>query len=282
MGKRYLRPLVENKKIDGWGDPRMVTLMGMRRKGYPASAIRAFLGHTGISKSAGVYDFGLLEHYVREHLKPIAKTVMAVLDPIKLTLVNYPSDEVEWLSMENHPDDAAMGRREVPFTRELYIERSDFAEDPPPKYHRLYIGAEVRLKGAYFVRCTEVIKDAAGVVTELRGEYDPQTKSGLPTQGRKVKGTIHWVSAAYGVPITARLYGPLVYDAPDTEDGIIDNPDSLIIMDGAVAEPGLKNAAAEDRYQFMRNGYFCLDTQDSTEHKKIFNRTVTLKSSYKE
>jgi len=281
MGKRYLKPLVENGTVDGWDDPRMVTVRGMRRRGYPPAAIRAFLGHTGVSKSMSSYDFSLLEHYIREHLKTIAKTVMAVLDPIKIILTNYPEAKTETLTMENHPEDPEMGSREVPFSREIFIEREDFMEDPPNKFFRLSPGKEVRLKGAYFITCEEVMKDCDGRVTELRCVYDPETRSGSGFDGRKVKGTLHWVSAAHAVPITAKLFETLVTDAPETEEGFAFNPNSLVVKENAVGEPCLASAKPEDRFQFMRNGYFCLDEKDSANGKPAFNRTVSLRSSYK-
>lgn len=276
MGKRYLRPLVESGRVDGWDDPRMVTLRGMRRRGYPPSAIRAFLGETGVSKSLSRVDFSLLEHFVREHLKPVAKVVMAVLDPIKVVIENYPEGQTEMLFMEYNPEDPTLGGREVPFSREIYIEREDFMENPPGKFFRLSPGKEVRLKGAYFITCTGVVKNEAGEITELRCTYDPETRSGSGFEGRKVKGTLHWVSAPDALPITARLYDTLVLDS-DNEEGIVENPNSLIVMGQAVAEPSLASATAEDRFQFMRCGYFCLDTKSPS----VFNRTVTLKSSYR-
>ncbi|MCL2216187.1 MAG: glutamine--tRNA ligase/YqeY domain fusion protein [Defluviitaleaceae bacterium] len=273
MGKRYLRGLIAEGKADGWDDPRLVTVSGMRRRGYPPAAIREFLGATGVSKALSKVEFAMLEFFVREHLAPASKVVMAVLNPLKVTIENYPEGQTEMLDIDG---------REVPFSREILIEREDFMEEPAKKFFRLAPGKEVRLKGAYYVTCTDVVKDAAGEIIEVRCTYDPATKSGtvLPdgTEMRKVKGTLHWVSAPHGVPIKAMLYDTLVLDAPEHPDGFVENPDSLIIMDKAVGEPSLADAKPDDRFQFMRNGYFCLDNK---EGGLIFNRTVSLKSSYK-
>lgn len=275
MGKRFIKQLVADGKISGWDDPRLVTLSGMRRRGYPPAAIREFLGATGISKALSKYEFEYLEHFVREHLAPVAKVVMAVLDPLKVVIENYPEDAEELLSVPFHNENE-LGAREVPFCREIYIEREDFLEDPPKKFFRLAPGKEVRLKGAYFVTCTDVVKNAAGEIVEIRCTYDPATKSGMEPP-RKVKGTLHWVSARHGVPIKANLYDTLVLDAPETEDSVRENPDSLIEKHAAVAEPCLANATAADRFQFMRNGCFCLDSAGGL----VFNRIVSLKSSFK-
>ncbi|MCL2386400.1 MAG: glutamine--tRNA ligase/YqeY domain fusion protein [Defluviitaleaceae bacterium] len=283
MGKRFIKELVASGKIIGWDDPRLVTLRGMRRRGYPPAAIREFLGATGVSKALSKYEFGFLEHFVREHLAGVSKVVMAVLDPIKVVIENYPEGQVEMLSLPFHNENTELGSREIPFCREIYIEREDFMEDPPKKFIRLAEGREVRLKGAYFVMCTAVIKDEDGNIKEIRCTYDPDTKSGGPEPNRKVKGTIHWVSAKHAVPINAMLYDTLVLDDPTSETGITENPNSLIEMNGAFAEPYLANAKPEDRYQFMRNGYFCLDTphHSTSRDKLVFNRTVSLKSSFK-
>jgi glutaminyl-tRNA synthetase len=281
MGKRFLKPLVDANKVDGWDDPRMMTLAGMRRRGYPAAALREFLGQTGVSKAQSTVDFGMLEHYVREHLKPVSKVVMAVLDPIKIIIENYPADKTEILTVAYHPDNPDMGSREIPFSRELYIERADFMEEPEKKFFRLTIGKEVRLKGAYLMLCTGVRKDAAGNITEITCTYDPATLSGTGVETRKVKGVLHWVSAAHALPITARLYDTLVIDAPETEAGVIENPNSLLLMENALAEPALKTATKDDRFQFMRQGYFCLDEKASESGKPVYNRIVELKSSYK-
>jgi glutaminyl-tRNA synthetase len=281
MGKRFLKPLVDAGKVDGWDDPRMMTVAGMRRRGYPASGIKEFLGQTGVSKAQSAVDFGLLEHYVREHLKPVSKVVMVVLDPVKVVIENYPEDKTEMLDIAYSPDNPDMGSRAVPFSREIYIDRADFMEEPEKKFFRLAPGKEVRLKGAYLVLCTGVEKDADGNIKEIRCTYDPETLSGSGVETRKVKGVLHWVSAAHTLPVTVRLYDTLVLDAPETEAGVVENPNSLIIMDNALAEPSLAGAKEEDRFQFMRQGYFCLDGKASAPGKPVFNRTVGLKSSYK-
>ena len=276
MGKRFLRPLVADGTVDGWDDPRMVTLSGMRRRGYPPAAIREFLGATGVSKATSKVDFAMLEHFVREHLSPVSKVVMAVLNPLKVVIENYPAGQAEMLNLSFHGENEELGSREVPFSREIYIEREDFMEEPEKKFFRLAPGKEVRLKGAYFVICKDTVKDADGNITEVICTYDPETKSGTPgAETRKVKGTLHWVSASHALPIKTMLYDTLVID---TEDGPIFNPNSLTEMPGAFAEPCLAEAKIEDRFQFMRNGYFC---SDSKSGKGVFNRIVSLKSSYK-
>ncbi|MCL2047166.1 MAG: glutamine--tRNA ligase/YqeY domain fusion protein [Defluviitaleaceae bacterium] len=278
MGKRFIKELVENGKISGWDDPRLVTLRGMRRRGYPPEAIRAFLGATGVNKATSKYEFDYLEFFVREALMSTARVVMAVLNPLKVIITNYPENEQEMLTLEYHTKND-LGSREVPFSREIYIEREDFMEEPAKKFFRLAPNKEVRLKGAYFITCTDVIKDEAGNITEIHATYDPLTKSGTGTEPpRKVKGTLHWVSAAHAVPITARLYDTFVVDSPDSESGVEINPNSLVEMNEALGEPCLKDAKAGDSFQFMRNGYFCLDSGDNDE--LVFNRTVTLKSSF--
>ena len=286
MGKRYLRNLVETGVVDGWDDPRMVTVAGMRRRGYSPEAIIRFIDLSGVSKSLSTADFAMLEHCVREDLKPRAKAVMAVLDPIKLTIVNYPENKTEEFPLENNPENPEMGSRMVPFSRELYIEREDYMENAPAKYHRLSEGREVRLKGAYFVKCIEAIKDAQGNVTEVLCSYDPETRSGSGFEGRKVKGTIQWVNQATAVNFKANLYDVLVFDDPENPDGYRPNPDSLIVRENSVAEPALREAKPGDPFQFIRNGYFCLDIKphrvDAGEPGGlVFNRVVSLKSSYK-
>ena len=278
LGKRFLRPIVENKKVDGWDDPRLVTISGMRRRGYPASAIREFLLATGISKAQSHVDFAMLEHFVREHLAPVSKVVMAVLEPVKVTIENYPDGQTEDLCIDFGNN---LGTRNVPFCKELYIEASDFMEEPAAKFFRLAPGKEVRLKGAYYILCKEIIKDAGGHIAEIICTYDPETKSGSGADIRKVKGTIHWVPARHAVKIKAMLYDTLVLDAPGTEEGIVENPNSLIVMDNAYGEPYLAEAKPEERFQFMRNGYFCLDKLSADNDIPIFNRTVSMKSSYK-
>jgi len=276
MGKRFIKELVAQGKICGWDDPRLVTLRGMRRRGYPPAAIRDFLGATGVSKALSKYEFEYLEHFVREHLAPVSKVVMVVLNPLKVVIENYPEDSEETLTLALHGEND-LGSREVPFGREIFIEQEDFMEEPAKKFFRLAPGKEVRLKGAYFITCTSVVKDDAGNITEVRATYDPATKSGTGVEPpRKVKGTIHWVSAKHGIPVRANLYDTLVLDAPGG-DGVVENPASLIEMNGAIAEPYLATAKPDDRFQFLRNGYFCPDENDGP----IFNRTVSLKSSYK-
>jgi glutaminyl-tRNA synthetase len=291
MGKRHIRKLVAEGKIGGWDDPRLVTISGMKRRGYPPSAIKEFLGQTGVNKAQSTADFGLLEHYVREHLKPVSKVVMAVLDPLKVVIENYPENETEMLDISYaahltepdaaHNEPTRQQSRAVPFSREIYIERDDFMEEPEKKFFRLAPGREVRLKGAYLILCTGLEKDVNGNITQIRCTYDPETKSGTPgADTRKVKGVLHWVDAKKALPITVRLYDTLVLDAPETQTGWVENPDSLVIMENALAEPALAGAKEEDRFQFMRLGYFCLDVKESTG-KPVFNRTVGLKSSYK-
>ncbi|MCL2189716.1 MAG: glutamine--tRNA ligase/YqeY domain fusion protein [Defluviitaleaceae bacterium] len=281
MGKRHIRKLVAEGKIDGWDDPRLVTISGMRRRGYPAAAIREFLGQTGVAKAQSTVDFAMLEHFVREHLKNEARLVMAVLDPVKVIIENFPEGETEMLDIPYNIDDPAAGSRKVPFTREIFIERSDFMEEPEKKFFRLAPDKEVRLKGAYLILCTGVEKDGSGNITAIRCTYDPNTKSGMG-ETRKVKGILHWVSAEYACPVTARLYETLVLDDPNAEGGVAFNPNSLTIMDGALAEPSLAGAKENERFQFMRQGYFCLDAKATEAGGKMaFNRTVGLKSSYK-
>ena len=277
MGKRFLRPLVENGVVDGWDDPRLVTISGMRRRGYPASAIREFLGATGISKAQSQVDFGMLEHFVRESLAPVSKVVMAVLRPVKVVIENYPEGQVENLEIDFGNE---LGSREVPFAREIFIEESDFMEEPASKFFRLAPGKEVRLKGAYYILCTDVKKDPDGKITEIVCTYDPETKSGSKKEMRKVKGTIHWVSVHHAKKVKAMLYDTLVIDAPETEDGFTANPHSLVVMENAYAEPYVASAPSCERFQFMRQGYFCKEGKSEGEDVPVFNRTVSLKSSY--
>jgi glutaminyl-tRNA synthetase len=255
----------------------------MRRRGYSPKAIRNFVEAVGVAKAHSKVDITMLEHFVREDLAPNAKVVMAVLNPVKLIITNYPKGQTEMLDIPNNPKNPEMGTRQVPFSGEVYIEQDDFAQNPPPKYHRLYPGNEVRLAGAYFVKCTDFIKDQNGNVTEIHATYDPATKSGSDFNARKVKGTIHWVCAQSAVTIQANLYDYLVLDDPalDTEEGLRFNENSLTIIPNALAEPSILQAAEQDRFQFMRNAYFCLDPKTSTDSKLSFNRIVELKSSYK-
>lgn len=281
MSKRKLRALVENNLVDGWDDPRMPTISGLRRRGYTPAAIRDFCEKIGVSKADSTVDSGLLDACIRDDLKAKAKVVMAVLDPLKVVITNYPEGQVEMMELENNPETEELGKRLVPFTRELYIEREDFMEEPVKKFFRLAPGKEVRLKGAYFVTCTDFVKDENGVVTEVHCTYDPATKSGSGFEGRKVKGTLHWVSATENVAATARLYDHMMLDNPDDPNGeMIMNPTSLEEKECFI-EPSIKDAQKGDRFQFMRNGYYIVDTKDTTEEHLVFNRIVPLKSSFK-
>ncbi|MCL2873697.1 MAG: glutamine--tRNA ligase/YqeY domain fusion protein [Defluviitaleaceae bacterium] len=279
LGKRFLKSLVDSGEVDGWDDPRMMTIAGLRRRGYTPESIRTCCEQTGLSKAHSVTDIAFLEHCLREDLKAKSKVVMAVLDPIKLVITNYPEDKEELLEVENNPENPEMGKRMISFSRELYIERDDFMEDAPAKFFRLAPGKEVRLKGAYFVLCTGVVKDENGNITEVHCTYDPETKSGSGFEGRKVKGTIHFVSAKHAVAAKANLYDYLTIDDPESPDGYRKNKNSLIEMNNCVVEPSLTEATITDRFQFIRNGYFCLDSKANGE--LIFNRIVGLKSSYK-
>lgn len=279
--KRYLKMLVASHEVDGWDDPRLPTIKGMRRRGYTREAILDFLGEIGVARADTLVDVAMLENSVRKNLKAKVPSVMAVLDPIKVVITNLAEEDLEYLTVENNPENEEMGSREIPFTRELYIEREDFEENPPKKYNRLTLGGEVRLKGAYFIKCNEIIKDEKGDVVELRCTYDPETKSGSGFTGRKVKGTIHWVSAKYGVPCEVRLYENLFNESPSGDDLFkFINPNSLEVKSGAVIEPEALRLDEEGRYQFIRHGFFFKDEKLSKE-KLVFNRTVALKSSYK-
>ncbi len=285
MSKRRLLELVKGGYVAGWDDPRMPTIVGLRRRGYTPEAIRNFCARIGVTKANSVTDFGVLEQEIREHLNRIATRVMAVLEPLKVVIENYLEGQFEQREFVNNPEDPASGTRQVPFGRELYIERSDFMENPPKGYFRLVPGGEVRLRYAYFLKCREVIKDPqSGEIIELRCTYDPETSGGKAPDGRKVKGTIHWVSAAHAVDAEVRLYDHLLLDppekAPEDRDWKADlNPNSLVVIRGAKLEPSLAAAKLEDRYQFERLGYFCLD-QSTAPGRLVFNRTVTLKDSW--
>ncbi len=282
MSKRKLRALVENSLVDGWDDPRMPTVSGLRRRGYTPEAIRDFCERIGVSKANSCVDSALLDYCLREDLKARAKVVMAVLDPVKVVITNYPEGQIEFMEIDNNPENPEMGKRTVPFGRELYIEREDFMEEPVKKFFRLAPGKEVRLKGAYFVTCTDVVKDENGVITEIHCTYDPETRSGSGFEGRKVKGTLHWVCADNCVSAEARLYDYMMLDNPDEPNGeMIMNENSVIIRDNCKIEPSIIEAEKGDRFQFMRNGYFCVDTKDTTEDRLVFNRIVPLKSSFK-
>lgn len=306
MSKRKLKLLVDERIVDGWDDPRMPTISGFRRRGYTPESIREFVKATGISRGSGAVDARMLEHFIREDLKLKAPRTMAVLDPLKVVITNYPEGQVEMLEAEMNPENPEMGTRLVPFSREIFIEREDFMENPPPKYHRLFPGNEVRLKHAYFIKCEEVVKDESGNVVELRCTYDPETKSGSGFTGRKVKGTIHWVEATRGVETEFRLYEPLIEDAAaeaeaeasseeqdmageverpagaaGTDKSFLDriNPKSLVVVRGYV-EPEMKDAAPQSKYQFFRHGYFSVDPKVSEPGRPVFNRVVSLKSSF--
>ena len=285
MSKRKLRELVEQKLVSGWDDPRMPTISGLRRRGYTPEAIRDFCERIGVAKSNSLVDYELLEHCIREDLNARAARAMVVLRPLKVVIENFPADRVEELTAENNPENPEMGSRTVPFSRELYIEQDDFMEQPPGKFFRLAPGREVRLKHAYIIKCEQVVKDPqSGGIRELRCTYDPDSKSGGATSGRKVKGTLHWVSAAQAVPAEVRLYDHLFKDetAGDVngdDSGNVLNPDSLIVLKQAMMEPALTNAAAGSRYQFLRQGYFCVDP-DSRPDAMVFNRIVSLRDSW--
>jgi len=287
LSKRRLRKMVEEKIVDGWDDPRMPTLSGLRRRGYTSEAIRAFCRTIGVAKRASIVDIALLEHILRGELNSHSPRVMAVLRPLKLVIENYPENKTEYFEAENNPEDPSTGTRPLPFGRELYIERTDFREDPPRKFFRLAPDREVRLKFAYIIRCTDVIKDPhTGEITELRCTYDPQTRGGATPDGRRIKGTLHWVSAEHAKPAEVRLYDRLfsVENPMDTTEGktFLDyiNPDSLEIIDDCLVEPGLGTALPLDRFQFLRHGYFCVDTDSSRDGKLVFNRTVPLRDSW--
>ena len=282
MSKRKLRALVEDGLVDGWDDPRMPTISGLRRRGVTPEAIRDFCERIGVSKANSRVDSGLLDYCVRDDLKAKTNVVMAVLRPLKLVITNYPEGQIEYMELENNPENEGLGKRMVPFSRELYIEQDDFMEVPAKKYFRLAPGKEVRLKGAYFVTCTDFVKDENGNVVEVHCTYDPETRSGSGFDGRKVKGTLHWVNADTAVKADVRLYEPMMLDNPDDPSGdMIMNPESLEVLKDCYIEPAISDAKAGDRFQFMRNGYFCVDTKDTKEDGLVFNRIVSLKSSYK-
>ena len=285
MSKRKLRLLVEEHRVSGWDDPRMPTLCGLRRRGYTPQSIRNFCERIGVAKTASTVEYAFLEHCLREDLNETAARVMAVLHPIRLTVTNYPEGRSETFSVENHPNHPEMGSREISFSRNLWIEAEDFMEAKAGKFFRLFPGNEVRLKGAYVVKCTGCVKDADGNVTEVLCEYDPNSRGGDPADGRKIKSTIHWVDANTAVDAEVRLYSNLFSDPePDAADkNFLDclNPESLEILTGCKLEAGLEKAAAPAAYQFMRLGYFCPDSKDSTPEHPVFNRSVSLKDSYK-
>lgn len=283
MSKRRLLQLVNEGHVKDWDDPRMPTLSGFRRRGYTPESIRDFCDKIGVAKRENLIDVGLLEFCVREHLNKVAQRRMVVFEPLKVVLTNYPEGKSELLESENNPEDTTLGNRQIPFSRELYIEQEDFMEAAPKKYFRLTPGQMVRLKSAYIIKCDEVVKNSDGTIKELRCSYIPESKSGSDTSGIHVKGTLHWVSAQHAIPIEIRLYDRLfkVEDVGGAEGNFLDyiNPDSLQVVSTVYAEPELKNASLADRYQFLRKGYFCLDT-DSTNGKLIFNRTVPLRDMW--
>ena len=282
-GKRYIKKLVEDGIVDGWDDPRLVTIAALRRRGYTPESLRMFVDLVGVSKANSSVDYAMLEYCIREDLKLKRPRMMAVLDPVKLVIDNYPEGQTEMLSIPNNLENPEMGEREVPFSRELYIEREDFMENPPKKYFRLFPGNEVRLMGAYFVTCTGVEKDENGNVTVIHCTYDPETKSGSGFTGRKVKGTIHWVSVPTAGKVECRLYENIVDEEKGklNADGTLNlNPNSKTVTT-AYVEPKLMEAKAYDSFQFMRNGYYCVDCKDSEEGKPVYNRIVSLKSSFK-
>lgn len=284
MSKRKLLELVEKEYVHGWDDPRMPTISGMRRRGFTSGSIRTFCERIGVTKKDSIIETGVLENCIREELDKNAPRVMAVLDPIKVVIENYPDGQEEMLTAKNHPNDESMGTREIPFWKEIYIERDDFAEVPPKKFFRMKPGGEVRLRYAYIVKCESVIHDADGNVTEIRCSYDPETRGGKTQDGRKIKGTIHWVSAKHAVDAQIRLYDRLFnVPSPDSGDGDYKdnlNPDSLQVRQNGKVEPLLAKIDAEQRYQFERMGYFYHDAKDSNEAGIVFNRVATLRDSW--
>ncbi|SYX86619.1 glutamine--tRNA ligase/YqeY domain fusion protein [Paenibacillus alvei] len=284
MSKRKLKLLVDENVVDGWDDPRMPTVSGLRRRGFTPESIRTFCREIGVTKSSGVIDFKYLEHFLREDLKLKAPRTMGVLKPLKVVITNYPEGQVEWLDAEVNPENPEMGVRQIPFSREIYIEQDDFMENPPNKYFRLFPGNEVRLKHAYFIKCNDFVKDENGNVVEIHCTYDPETKSGSGFTGRKVKGTLHWVDAAHAVPAEFRLYEPLILDEQEDEDESASfleriNPNSLVVEQGFI-EPNMKDVEPHDKFQFFRHGYFNVDPKSSEPGKPVFNLTVSLKSSF--
>ena len=283
-GKRYIKKLVEEGIVDGWDDPRLVSIAALRRRGFTPESIKKFVELCGVSKANSSVDYAMLEYCIREDLKLKRPRAMAVLDPIKLVIDNYPEGQVEYLDADNNLENPELGARKLPFSRELYIERDDFMEEPPKKYFRLFPGNEVRLMNAYFVKCVSYEKDADGNVTVVHCTYDPETKSGSGFEGRKVKGTIHWVSAAEAVKAEVRLYENIVDEEKGVynEDGSLNlNPNSLTVLKECMVEPSLVEAKAYDSFQFVRQGFFCVDSKDSTPDSLVFNRIVSLKSSFK-
>lgn len=283
-GKRYIKRLVDQSIVDGWDDPRLVTIAALRRRGFTPESLKNFMDLVGVAKSNSSVDYAMLEYCIRDDLKPKAPRVMAVLDPIKLVIDNYPEGQVEYLDAQVNMENPELGTKQVPFCRELWIDRDDFMEEPPKKYFRLFPGNEVRLMNAYFVKCVSYEKDANGNVTVVHCTYDPITKNGTGFTGRKVKGTIHWVPVPFAKKVTARLYENLVDEEKGVynEDGSMNlNPNSLTVVENCYIEPSIEDAKPGDSFQFVRNGYFCVDTKDSAEDHLVFNRIVSLKSSFK-
>ena len=283
-GKRYIKKLVEEHIVDGWDDPRLVSIAALRRRGFTPESIKMFVELCGVSKANSSVDYAMLEYCIREDLKLKRSRVMAVLDPIKVIIDNYPEDQIEYFDVVNNMENEALGSRKVPFARELYIDREDFMEEPPRKYFRMFPGNEVRLMHAYFVKCNSFVKDENGKVTEIHCTYDPESRGGNSPDGRKVKGTIHWVAAPTAVKAEVRLYENIVDKELGVynEDGSLNlNPNSLTVLKECYVEPGLADAKGYDSFQFVRQGYFCVDAKDSKEDALVFNRIVSLKSSYK-
>ena len=283
-GKRYIKKLVEEHIVDGWDDPRLVSIAALRRRGFTPESIKMFVELCGVSKANSSVDYAMLEYCIREDLKLKRSRVMAVLDPIKVIIDNYPEDQIEYFDVVNNMENEALGSRKVPFARELYIDREDFMEEPPRKYFRMFPGNEVRLMHAYFVKCNSFVKDENGKVTEIHCTYDPESRGGNSPDGRKVKGTIHWVAAPTAVKAEVRLYENIVDEewGVYNEDGSLNlNPNSLTVLKECYVEPGLADAKGYDSFQFVRQGYFCVDAKDSKEDALVFNRIVSLKSSYK-
>ncbi len=283
-GKRYIKKLVEEQIVDGWDDPRLVSIAALRRRGFTPESIRMFVELCGVSKSQSSVDYAMLEYCIREDLKRRRPRMMAALDPVRLVIDNYPEDQTEEIEIPNNLENEALGTRKVPFARELYIDREDFMEEPPKKYFRMFPGNEVRLMNAYFVKCTGFEKDADGKITVVHGQYDPASRGGNSPDGRKVKGTIHWVPCHAAVPATVRLYENIVDEEKgvyNEEDGSLNlNPNSLTVLTNCYLEPALKDAQAYESFQFVRQGYFCVDYKDSKAGALVFNRIVSLKSSF--
>lgn len=286
MSKRKLLQLVKENYVEGWDDPRMLTISGLRRRGYTPASIRDFCAEIGIGKRESWIDMGVLENCVRNDLNPIAPRMMCVLDPVKVIIDNYPEDKVEEVTAKNHPQDPEQGTRTLPFSREIYIEREDFMEDPPKKFFRLGPGREVRLRYGYYITCDSYIKDeATGQITEIHCTYDPESKGGSSPDGRKVKGTIHWVSAKHATPMTVKLYDRLFSSENPDADKEVDfkehlNPNSILILENCMGEPALADLEPGKQVQFERQGYFCPDSVESTKDKLVYNRIVTLRDSW--